>query len=94
MSSYSGHTVKVSITEKPLSTSIGYLSFAFCVILHAALLACHAILVAVGCNGHPLHLVKNAWYTESFFYILNFGPNAVGKVRLTLSLVISSVILM
>ncbi|KAI0093544.1 hypothetical protein BDY19DRAFT_917541 [Irpex rosettiformis] len=75
-----------AMPEKPPSAFVGHLKSAFCILLHSLLLACHAILVGVAQNGHPLHLVKNAWYTESFFYVLNFGPNAAGKAYLVLLL--------
>ena len=87
MSRFSGssyHSVhNPAMPEKPPSSFVGHLKFTFGIVLHSFLLACHAILVAVARNGHPLHLVRNAWYTESFFYVLDFGPNAAGKVSLT-----------
>ncbi|KAI0341801.1 hypothetical protein BDW22DRAFT_1358676 [Trametopsis cervina] len=71
--------------KKP-SAAMGHLNYVFCLFLHALLLTAHAIIVAVGFNGHPLHLVKNEWYTESFFYVVDIGPNTFGKLYLVLLL--------
>ena len=68
-----------SLASKKTSIS-GYLHLALCIFLHLLLLAAHIPLVVVAFNGHPLHLVKDRWYTKSFFYSYNFGPNFLGKV--------------
>ncbi|KAI0692392.1 hypothetical protein BC835DRAFT_1416597 [Cytidiella melzeri] len=64
----------------------GHFKFAFCLLLHLLLVACHAALVVIGHDGHPLHLVQENWYTFGIFYIYNFGPNLVGKAYLVLLL--------
>ena len=72
--------------DNPPSQLNGHLKFIFCLFLHFALLTFHAVLVAVGLNGHPLHLVKDTWYADGFFDIINFGPNIAARVCVLLYL--------
>lgn len=59
----------------------GRFNFSICILFHILLVVAHAVLVAVGHDGHPVHFVKQDFWTISFYYVVVTAPNVLGKAR-------------